>query len=396
MLLPHGMAFIVLLMVNTQISAQIGCEKYNQVYREACHNCYEKNKPSAWGNISLQNKLDHISNIEIDFYDSQAIFTGTGGMFLDWYVRHDPTGTNDNCCGSGDGKLSTCLTDILIWSNNHPNHDVITVFLDKKQGWSGPVDGRNPEHLDFLIENTFPAEKLFRPIDLKGSYNSLREAAQNDNWPTMGDLRGKIIFVLTGGQLANHNKTQKQYVEARENLAVAFVAPDTDENGDITGTPNQFDSSTDDFVVFYNIEIGNEAQVSATVHDFNYVSRNWDANSSNEDCNKFNYYAQNLTTNFVAFYNVNLIEGKTGTWNTGGTDLNLSNTYLTTKVSRVATRITAGNNYTVSPSSDLALAGGSWVRLISGFTFNQVNVIKSNKIGCKILGIVIKFIAIFI
>ncbi|RYX81736.1 hypothetical protein EON73_04665 [bacterium] len=247
--------------------------RYNAFFRKASHNTYEKQYST-----SLSAALNCCKNIEIDFYDSKTFGTKEKPSY--WYVRHDMTGGNDNCCTAGGG-LATCLADVRLWSDENSGHPPITIFLDKKQGWGNSGEQRNPTDLDNLIKTCIPNEKLFRPRDLKGSYNSLRQAAQNNAWPTMEELTNKFIFVLTGGrEPGNHNETHNQYVKETGNEAVLFVAPDADENDDVLKAPNQFGEAEADWVVFYNLKAGNET-LAPLIHSKGYISRVWGADEDN-------------------------------------------------------------------------------------------------------------------
>lgn len=280
---PQSLRFLV---------TRVPSPRYDEIFRKACHNCYEKQYSD-----SLFTAFTYTKSIEIDFYDQSNYFTGGGEKPQYWYVRHDTGGGNENCC-SGSGGLETCLTDIQNWSIANPDHDVITVFLDKKQTWGDDGEQRGPKDLDILIQNCIPVEKLYRPFQLKGSYKSLRQAAQNGAWPNMNELRNKIIFVLTGGELLNHNKTQSQYVKQRGNEAILFVAPDTDDQFDILKNPDQFDEKESDWVVFYNIEIGDEL-LAPLIRGMGYVSRVWGMTENSKN------YSQliNGKVNFIALFN---------------------------------------------------------------------------------------------
>lgn len=266
-----------------QIAASSAQDRYNEVMQPTCHNCYENEVARAMGAATMAQVLDKVKNIEIDFWDTRdAVFGGSAGQ---WFVRHNP-GTifqsgNDNICsgnGKGTNNLAACLGDIKKWSDGHPNHPVITIFLDKKQDWSSASAGRRPADLDRLIDSHF-GSKLFKPQMLQKNYASLREAAQANAWPLMSELNGKIIVVLNGGQLMNHNKTQNAYLEERKQNASIFVGPDADESSDIFATPNQFTASNAKQVVFYNLaakEVGGKSyELANTMRGQRYVSRLW-------------------------------------------------------------------------------------------------------------------------
>lgn len=253
---------------------------YQEVFQPTCHNCYEIEVALQMGDKTFKEVLDSVKNVEVDIWDTRDAVSG--GVPHEWYVRHDPgtlfqSGNDNNCTGNGDGTndLGACLTDVKQWSDAHPGHDPITLFLDKKQDWSSVDSGRRPSDLDNLVESIL-GSKLYKPGSLLGSYPTLRQAAKGRAWPAMDSLKNKVIVVLTGGELANHNATLSEYVQDRRNNAALFVAADTDEESDITGTPNQFTSETAGYVVFYNIEDRDgRDSLGKTTRANNYVSRLW-------------------------------------------------------------------------------------------------------------------------
>jgi calcium-dependent phosphoinositide phospholipase C len=266
----------------------------SQIFQKACHNCYEKKYAKTF-----QSVFNSVEAVEIDFYDTKDLVSGAKSF--SWYVRHGPgtlfqSGNDNNCTGDGTGKndLEACLKDVKAASDAHPSHSLYVVYLDKKQAW-GPT--RQPVDLDNHIKKIFSTTKIFRPRDLKQNHDSLRAAAQAGAWPSYSSLNGKVMFVLTGGQSSNHNKTQSQYVADRGSAAVIFVAPDTDETSDITGVPNQFNTDTAKWVVVYNIKEGDQ-KVAPTAHAKNYLSRLW---NGKEDSTS---YTSNLKkcVNFIALY----------------------------------------------------------------------------------------------
>jgi len=266
----------------------------SQIFQKACHNCYEKQYAKTFLSV-----FNDVEAVEIDFYDTKDKVSGAKDF--SWYVRHGwgtllQSGNDNNCTGDGKGTndLAACLKDVKAASDAHAGHRLYVVYLDKKQAW-GPT--RQPVDLDNLITRIFPTTMILRPQDLRGSNPTAREAAQKGAWPAYSSLNDKVMFVLTGGQDGNHNKTQSEYVAARGQDAAIFVAPDTDETGDITGKPNQFSDATASWVVVYNIKDGKQ-KVAPTAHAKNYLSRLW---GSKEDSAT---YTANLKQclSFIALY----------------------------------------------------------------------------------------------
>lgn len=262
-----------------EVKAVSGQSKYQEVFQPTCHNCYEIAVAAKMGATTFKQVLDQVKNVEIDIWDTKGGVSG--GEKGEWYVRHGlgtafQSGNDNNCTGNGDGtnNLGACLNDIKQWSDAHPGHDPITLFLDKKEGWSKASSERRPVNLDQLVESIL-GNKLYKTASLKASYQNLREAARNRAWPAMSALAGKVIIALTGSSLS-------EYVNDRRGAAALFVAADTDDANDIDGTPSGFTTETAAYVVFYNIK-------SSSSHDAlgkdtranSYVSRLWSGDSQN-------------------------------------------------------------------------------------------------------------------
>jgi hypothetical protein len=242
--------------------------RFHDLARVACHNCFEPQHAEKRGAKTFKEVLDRVSVVELDFHDT----TSGAGIAGAWYVRHTSWGFgsgNDNVCtghGSGTNDLRACVRDIAEWSAAHPRHANLVVYLDKKQGWSG---SRSPAHLDFLLAQTIPPQSLFKPNTMRGSHPSARAAAAAGDWPTLGELRGKIMFVLTGG-----NDDLNEYVEVRGASAVAFVAARASKPSHVSSTPHDMSSSTAPWVVFYNLERPDHT-LGPLVHDRGGIARLW-------------------------------------------------------------------------------------------------------------------------
>ena len=236
---------------------------FDAVYQKACHNCYERGLSPSLGAA-----LDRVHNIEIDFWDQDGLFAG--GRPHAWYVRHAAFGGNENNC-SGRGDLEACLGDVRAWSDAHPGHDVVTVYLDKKQGWG---NGRRPIDLDTLLAGVFSNGAIVTPGELKGTHATLRAAAEAQAWPHMDALKGRLLFVLTGGGLVSANGSLHDYVAERGANATAFVAPGVDDEREVAGAPDHFDQGTAAWTVFYNLD-KNAAHLGGVVREHHYVARVW-------------------------------------------------------------------------------------------------------------------------
>jgi hypothetical protein len=109
--------------------------------------------------------------------------------------------------------FKSALQEVKNWSDSHPKHVPIFIYIETKNstvadviGALGftpaiPYDASSGDALDDEIKSVFGQnlEKVITPDKVRGSYNTLREAVIAGNWPLLGQARGKIIFVMSGG-----------------------------------------------------------------------------------------------------------------------------------------------------------------------------------------------------
>lgn len=108
------------------------------------------------------------------------------------------------------------LKEIKAWSDRYPEHIPIFVLLELSEktinsalpnvGFAQPESWENPNALNSLeseILRVFDREELILPDDVRGSYTSLNEAILNDNWPTIGESRGKVVFLHNNTNISN-------------------------------------------------------------------------------------------------------------------------------------------------------------------------------------------------
>ncbi|MGL1687265.1 Ca2+-dependent phosphoinositide-specific phospholipase C, partial [Vibrio parahaemolyticus] len=57
-----------------------------------------------------------------------------------------------------------------------------------------PFDAAAFDALDAEVRAVFPPDALIAPDDVQGRYPTLRDAVLHDNWPTVAQARGKVLF----------------------------------------------------------------------------------------------------------------------------------------------------------------------------------------------------------
>ncbi|MEC8049862.1 MAG: Ca2+-dependent phosphoinositide-specific phospholipase C [Myxococcota bacterium] len=91
--------------------------------------------------------------------------------------------------------FTDCLSVVQRWSASKPDHLPIMIWIEMKSGMS-------QEPLESLllieqeIETVFPAEQLLTPALVRGDYGSVREALATEGWPTLGEIRGRTMFII--------------------------------------------------------------------------------------------------------------------------------------------------------------------------------------------------------
>ncbi len=164
-----------------------------------------------------------VRHVELDFYGDKE-----GGRFYNragylWTAR-DPASNIEVLKQPGlkvmhipDVDFEThyhtfveALTDIKRWSDKYPDHLPVYIMLEAKTETVGdylsfldfvkaePWDAENIAAIEQEILRVFPREKIIKPDDVRGARSTLREAVVEDSWPTIGQSRGKVMFLLDG------------------------------------------------------------------------------------------------------------------------------------------------------------------------------------------------------
>lgn len=90
-----------------------------------------------------------------------------------------------------------CLGTIKGWSDLHPQHLPITIWIEIKDSTGGAtITASDLDKLDELIRGVFPDDKLLTPDDIQGAFPSVHDALASDGWPTIDSLRGQVMVVL--------------------------------------------------------------------------------------------------------------------------------------------------------------------------------------------------------
>jgi hypothetical protein len=112
-------------------------------------------------------------------------------------VFHIPGVDPDSTCL----QLSDCMSVIKGWSDKNPQHMPIMVWFELKDDIDGVVpdleslEGRY-EELENAVLAVWPTQRVLTPDEVRNGAATLSEAVTTVGWPTLGALRGRILFAL--------------------------------------------------------------------------------------------------------------------------------------------------------------------------------------------------------
>lgn len=169
--------------------------RYNKITFKGSHNSYERRESitQQLTHYKKNGKTSYNGNcmaLEFDIWrHTKPIRNGRVDSGL-WTVNH--------LVNTGP-KLSRYLNELMDWHNRTPNHHPIMIKLDVKSKNGGYQNFH--DQIDVYLKNHFNQNLIYKPKNLfKNNQISLVENIQRSDWPTVNELRGKFIFVLTGNQ----------------------------------------------------------------------------------------------------------------------------------------------------------------------------------------------------
>lgn len=102
--------------------------------------------------------------------------------------------------------IVACLTIVRDWSHAHPRHVPIMLLINAKDGHGGPgaaaplaFTAAAFDALDAEIRTVLAARDLITPDEVQGDHPTLRDAVRAGQWPSLGQARGRLFFVLDEG-----------------------------------------------------------------------------------------------------------------------------------------------------------------------------------------------------
>ncbi len=224
--------------------------RYNEVRQKSAHNAFQQQE-----GIYDQIVYWRIRSLELDLHRSKL---GHGSLKGDWFVYHGAHNPNTTV-----HRLSDFLRLARGIQHAVPRHEVITVFLDVRQPFHTTASAsQSGPALDRLLVGALGEEGIVRPRELLGDAASLREAVTTAGWPKLSTLRGRFLFVLTGG--AEKLRTYPGGRSPEE--CVVFLSARAEKKSDIPGD--------DESIVFFNMS-DKRVKLARAVHARGFVGRGY-------------------------------------------------------------------------------------------------------------------------
>lgn len=196
--------------------------RLNHVQVKGTHNSYHLEPAFAfdasheYSHLPLDEQLGELGvrQFELDVhYDGDGFFT----------VFHLPVIDADTTCST----FVECLQTVRGWSDANPYHSPIFIWIEPKDDLDPqPIRGHYDE-LDAEIRSVFP-DRLITPDMVQGDHPTLRDAAVSGDWPTLGEVRGHVVFIMLDNEVHHQSYTENRTTLAGRAMFVNtpdFAAP---------------------------------------------------------------------------------------------------------------------------------------------------------------------------
>lgn len=205
--------------------------RLNHIQARATHNSYHVQPASP---VADSHRYTHAP------LDEQLSVQGVRGLELDLHFRstdafegfevfHLPNLDDQTTCQ----RFQDCLEILKTWSDENPWHLPLMVWLEPKDEDLDSIDATllpfadRYDALTLEILEVWPRSRILTPDDVRGEHADLPTALAADGWPTLGEVRNKIIF-----SLLDSSAHRDAYVGDTPNLAGKLLFVDASEPGD--------------------------------------------------------------------------------------------------------------------------------------------------------------------
>lgn len=162
--------------------------------------------------------------------------------------------------------LANCLNVMKAWSDQNLGHHPVLVLLEVKR-YRGTA-AETVRKIEDILTQTWTRERLLTPALVQRGYDSILAGLSAEGWPSLGEVRGKLLVVLhAGGDLRD------AYLAAAGGTEARLMFPDA--YGDINTSYAAYHSM--------NNPIGSQSAIQAVVRAGHLVRTRSDADGEESD-----------------------------------------------------------------------------------------------------------------
>ena len=165
--------------------------RLNQVQVKGTHNSYhiaatDAIKPLAYTHVPLdvQFRTQGVRQIELDTH-----YNYIKEIFEVYHLGAIDEGTTCRV-------FVDCMKLMKSWSDANPAHLPIFIQIEPKDSPGESEAEGYFQKLEGDVLAVFPRSRVITPDDVRGSAASVREGLADKGWPTLGEVRGKVIFFV--------------------------------------------------------------------------------------------------------------------------------------------------------------------------------------------------------
>jgi hypothetical protein len=191
--------------------------RVNHLQAKGTHNSYHVMTsdilPWRYTRDALDVQLDAgIRQFELDVW-------WEGGEIAVYHVETFDEGT---VCAT----FADCVRPLAAWSAAHPGHHPALVLVEIKSRFDAATAPDFLAAIDATLAAELGPDRLLVPDDVTGGTANLRDTLAATGWPTLGETRGRTLFVLHAG-----DPWRSAYLRLGETAGMALFP---DGFGDVT------------------------------------------------------------------------------------------------------------------------------------------------------------------
>lgn len=208
--------------------AMDGLLRLNELQALGTHNSYHVessgNVMPEWSYshppLDVQLQREGVRQLEIDIH-----YNNDAGNFS---VFHLPVLDSGTTCA----KFVDCMRVIKCWSDAHPTHHPMMIMIEPK--FEPPIDTL-PQWIASLeneVLSVWPEHRIITPDSVQGLAPDVRTAVETTGWPTLGETRGRVLFMLHAEDTLRtaytfgdqHTTGRVMFPNAREQMSLPYSA----------------------------------------------------------------------------------------------------------------------------------------------------------------------------